>query len=220
MGRSTIKALAKHDPAHIYFTGRNATQAKSLIEEIKNVTSKTQLTFIECDFQSLNSIKAGMKRFTHASLDIVICNAGISMLASLFFISNNITLTLHYSGQTQRIEQRRIRGSIRSESHSTWSHPQAPTSCTPRSLLKAQFRRPNCDCHLARLCIPTKRRNPIRQPQDCPRFLVCRSMVSLRAIQTRQCHLRKGIGTPIPKHHHRFYTSGRSSNGSSSEHEI
>jgi NAD(P)-dependent dehydrogenase (short-subunit alcohol dehydrogenase family) len=72
-------ALAKHNPAHIYFTGRNTKRGQALIEKIKKDVSTANLTFLECDFESLDSIRVGMKAFTHSSLDILMCNAGISM---------------------------------------------------------------------------------------------------------------------------------------------
>lgn len=73
-------ALAKHNPAHIYFTGRNSKRGNALIEKIKKDIPDAGLTFVECDFESLGSIRAAMVKFTHATLDILMCNAGISTL--------------------------------------------------------------------------------------------------------------------------------------------
>ncbi len=69
--------MAKHNPAHIYFSGRSTQRAEALISQTKKANSTANLTFIECDLTSLDSIKAGVQRFTHPRLDILMCNAGI-----------------------------------------------------------------------------------------------------------------------------------------------
>ncbi|CAK7209615.1 hypothetical protein SBRCBS47491_000503 [Sporothrix bragantina] len=75
LGRESVLAFAKHGPAHIYFTGRDAAAAASLAEAIKpfNVPS----TFLELDMMSLSTVKAAVARFSHDRLDILMCNAGI-----------------------------------------------------------------------------------------------------------------------------------------------
>lgn len=77
LGAASIQAFAKHNPAHIYFTGRNAERAHALIAETKKAVTTANLTFIECDLASLASIQAGMQQFTHPRLDILVCNAGV-----------------------------------------------------------------------------------------------------------------------------------------------
>lgn len=77
LGSASVTALAKHNPAHIYFAGRNAKAASKLVTETKRVTPNVELTFLECDFTSLASVQAGLKGFKHSKLDILICNAGI-----------------------------------------------------------------------------------------------------------------------------------------------
>ncbi|KAG9238811.1 hypothetical protein BJ875DRAFT_450017 [Amylocarpus encephaloides] len=77
LGSESVQALAKHDPAHIYFSGRNARKGEALIEKIKRETPTASLTFIEIDLSSLASVKAGSRKFAHDRLDILICNAGI-----------------------------------------------------------------------------------------------------------------------------------------------
>ncbi|KAJ9143489.1 NAD(P)-binding protein [Pleurostoma richardsiae] len=77
LGRASIVALAKHNPAHIYFTGRNATAAQSLISDVATINPSVSLTFLEMDMTSLASVKAATKRFVHDRLDILMCNAGI-----------------------------------------------------------------------------------------------------------------------------------------------
>jgi NAD(P)-dependent dehydrogenase (short-subunit alcohol dehydrogenase family) len=72
-----VHAFAKHNPAHIYFSGRNASRAQSLIDEVKKITPSANLTFIELDLSSLSSIKNSIPKFTHSTLDIFMGNAGI-----------------------------------------------------------------------------------------------------------------------------------------------
>ncbi|CAN8104256.1 unnamed protein product [Discula destructiva] len=78
LGAESVKALAVHKPEHIYFTGRNASAAKSIIEQVQLQNPDVTLTFIELDMTSLSSVKDAMQQgFTHAQLHILICNAGI-----------------------------------------------------------------------------------------------------------------------------------------------
>ncbi|KAH7356578.1 hypothetical protein BKA65DRAFT_494982 [Rhexocercosporidium sp. MPI-PUGE-AT-0058] len=78
LGAASVLALAKHNPEHIYFSGRNAQAATSLISEVQKTTPAASLTFIEMDLSSLSSVKAASKKFIHDRLDILMCNAGIS----------------------------------------------------------------------------------------------------------------------------------------------
>ncbi|KAI1799180.1 oxidoreductase [Daldinia bambusicola] len=77
LGRASVRALAKHDPAHIYFTGRNAQASQVLIDEIKETSPSVGMTFLKMDMTSLSSVKKACAQFTHDRLDILICNAGI-----------------------------------------------------------------------------------------------------------------------------------------------
>ncbi|KAF3770269.1 NAD(P)-binding protein [Cryphonectria parasitica EP155] len=81
IGRETVLALARHDPSHIYFTGRNATAATAIISQARdlNTTSPPQLTFIPLDLASSREhIRAALVSYFHSSrLDILIANAGI-----------------------------------------------------------------------------------------------------------------------------------------------
>lgn len=77
MGKETILTLAKHGPESIYFTGRSATSATVLINEAEAIAPQTKLTFIECDFTSLSSVKEAAHRFSRARLDVLVCNCGI-----------------------------------------------------------------------------------------------------------------------------------------------
>ncbi|EGE84463.1 oxidoreductase [Blastomyces dermatitidis ATCC 18188] len=63
VGKEAILKLAQHNPAHIYFTGRNVQAVNSLIDEVNAITTSTTttndgnsiLTFIPCDQTSLSS---------------------------------------------------------------------------------------------------------------------------------------------------------------------
>lgn len=77
MGKQSVQALAKHAPQHIYFTGRNRKAADNVINDIKTENSGVELTFLEMDFTSLESVKTGINKFTHDRLDILMCNAGV-----------------------------------------------------------------------------------------------------------------------------------------------
>lgn len=80
MGKQSIQALVKHDPQHIYFTGRNQKAADALINDIRAENSGVGLTFLEMDFSSLESVRESIKQFTHDRLDILMCNAGVMSL--------------------------------------------------------------------------------------------------------------------------------------------
>lgn len=79
MGKKSITILAEHNPAHIFFSGRDAKRASAAIDEIKAAVPDAQLTFIECDLASLASVDEAGKQFNSASsrLDVLLCNAGI-----------------------------------------------------------------------------------------------------------------------------------------------
>ncbi|TVY22488.1 putative oxidoreductase [Lachnellula hyalina] len=77
LGSVTIRALAKHEPEHIYFSGRNKKAGELLIAHIRETNPSVSLTFLEMDLCSLSSVKAASEKFAHKRLDILICNAGI-----------------------------------------------------------------------------------------------------------------------------------------------
>ncbi|KAM6480566.1 NAD(P)-binding protein [Trichoderma sp. SZMC 28011] len=77
LGKQSIQALAKHDPEHIYFTGRNQKAADAVMNDIKAENSGVGLTFLEMDFSSLESVRASINQFAHDRLDILMCNAGV-----------------------------------------------------------------------------------------------------------------------------------------------
>lgn len=73
-----MKALAKHQPKHIYFTGRNISAGNSLIEAVHATHPDVQLTFIQMNMISLGSVKnAVQQHFDHETLHVLMCNEGI-----------------------------------------------------------------------------------------------------------------------------------------------
>ncbi|PGH02996.1 hypothetical protein GX51_04314 [Blastomyces parvus] len=88
VGKEAIIKLAKHNPAHIYFTGRNVQAANSLIDEVNATTTasngNTKITFIPCDQTSLRSVRDAAKQLLAKSqnlIDVLICNAGVMAVA-------------------------------------------------------------------------------------------------------------------------------------------
>lgn len=79
LGAQSAIHLAKHNAAHIYISGRNAKSAESVIKQIRDTGSKTEVTFIECDLASLSSVKQAAEQFASQTpqLDVLMCNAGI-----------------------------------------------------------------------------------------------------------------------------------------------
>ena len=84
LGRASIEALAKHNPACIYLSGRNPTKCEEAITAIKasSPNSSTPIKFIQCDLSSLSSVKTAAEAFLAQSqrLDILMCNAGVMAL--------------------------------------------------------------------------------------------------------------------------------------------
>lgn len=101
-----MEELAKHNPAHIYFTGRNATAAETIISNIAKSNPSIPLTFLEMDMGSLSTVKAAMKRFAHDRLDILMCNAGV--MASPAGLSKDgfeIQFAINHLGNAMVIQQ-------------------------------------------------------------------------------------------------------------------
>ncbi|KAJ5825147.1 hypothetical protein N7447_007487 [Penicillium robsamsonii] len=78
LGAESAIHLAKHNPSHIYLSGRNATSAEKVIKQIHGTNPDLAVTFIKCDLASLTSVKGAAEHFTsqHQTLDIPMCNAG------------------------------------------------------------------------------------------------------------------------------------------------
>ncbi|KAE8551331.1 hypothetical protein EYB25_005216 [Talaromyces marneffei] len=80
LGRASVASLAKRNPAHIYFTGRNNKAAQELIHEVHTENPSVKLTFVKMDMTSLVSVKEACKEFVHDRLDILMCNAGVMFI--------------------------------------------------------------------------------------------------------------------------------------------
>jgi NAD(P)-dependent dehydrogenase (short-subunit alcohol dehydrogenase family) len=79
LGTECILKLLEHHPQVILFTGRNSSSADKVIKAAKNVSSTTQVQFVQCDFTSLHSVKGAAQKIlaTTSRLDTLICNAGV-----------------------------------------------------------------------------------------------------------------------------------------------
>ena len=79
LGAGAVAELAKHEPAQIYFSGRNQKSADALIAKVAKTSPNAKLTFIRCDVSSLTSVKEAAATFRSQSsrLDILMLNAGI-----------------------------------------------------------------------------------------------------------------------------------------------
>ncbi|KAJ7772677.1 hypothetical protein DFH07DRAFT_725829, partial [Mycena maculata] len=85
LGKQSVLALAKKNPAHIYFTGRDAECAANLIAQVKleGTASSARLTFLKCDMSSLANVAEVTKQLAIKTerLDIMMCNAGVLSVA-------------------------------------------------------------------------------------------------------------------------------------------
>ncbi|KAK5657878.1 hypothetical protein OQA88_2426 [Cercophora sp. LCS_1] len=79
VGAATLVTLARHNLAHLLFTGRNGDSAKTSIANVRKFTPDINITFIQCDLANLDSVEAAStnisSQLTH--LDVLVCNAGI-----------------------------------------------------------------------------------------------------------------------------------------------
>lgn len=82
LGRETLVTLAKHNPAKIFFTGRNASSAEKTITDLKQNAPNVAVKFVSCDQSSLVSVQKAAKEFLAEAdrLDLLFCVAGIMAL--------------------------------------------------------------------------------------------------------------------------------------------
>lgn len=82
LGAGSISLLAKKNPAHIFFSGRNAKRGEGVIQKVKAVNPDVAVTFIQCDLADLGSVKQAAESFLQQStrLDVFYANAGIMAL--------------------------------------------------------------------------------------------------------------------------------------------
>lgn len=83
LGAESALHLSKHNPSHIYISGRNAKNGEKIINAIKDTGSTTAVSFVSCDLSSLHAVKEASEQFLADTprLDILMCNAGIMALA-------------------------------------------------------------------------------------------------------------------------------------------
>jgi NAD(P)-dependent dehydrogenase (short-subunit alcohol dehydrogenase family) len=77
LGAETVKQFTKHNPAQIYFSGRDATKAANMIAEMAKISASVKATFVKMDLESLSDIKSALISQNVTRLDILVCNAGI-----------------------------------------------------------------------------------------------------------------------------------------------
>ncbi|KAK4241903.1 short-chain dehydrogenase TIC 32, chloroplastic, partial [Achaetomium macrosporum] len=79
VGAGTVIELARHNPAHLVFTGRNAKSAEATIASARSAGSDVRVTFVECDLANLASVKTAAEKILASldRLDVLVCNAGI-----------------------------------------------------------------------------------------------------------------------------------------------
>ncbi|KAK3388017.1 oxidoreductase [Podospora didyma] len=80
LGAQSVIKLAQWNPSTIYLTGRNAKGAEATITEAAAASdSATSVRFLECDLDSLASVKSAANRVLaeQSRLDILIANAGV-----------------------------------------------------------------------------------------------------------------------------------------------
>lgn len=78
LGKASCVHLAKQK-AHIFLAARTPSKAEAAISEIKEAVPEAQITFLELDLASLDSVKNAAATFNAAStrLDVLMNNAGI-----------------------------------------------------------------------------------------------------------------------------------------------
>ncbi|KFA60686.1 hypothetical protein S40285_05053 [Stachybotrys chlorohalonatus IBT 40285] len=77
VGLEAVLQLAKHNPGHLFFTGRNQASASAVIAKCP---PGARVTFLACDFTSLASVRDAAARFEAQAggrLDVFVANAGI-----------------------------------------------------------------------------------------------------------------------------------------------
>ncbi|KFY18952.1 hypothetical protein V493_08234 [Pseudogymnoascus sp. VKM F-4281 (FW-2241)] len=79
IGVEIVVEIAKHNPARILFTGRNATSARTTILRAQDLSPHANITFVQCDLASLTSVNAAANKIIEMCprLDLFLANAGI-----------------------------------------------------------------------------------------------------------------------------------------------
>lgn len=79
LGYEAIKALASHEPAHIYLASRTESKATAAIADIQKIHPSTKISYLPLDLTSFASVRSAAETFQKESqrLDILMLNAGI-----------------------------------------------------------------------------------------------------------------------------------------------
>ena len=80
LGKATAHHLAQHSPAHVYMAARDPIKGEAAASEVRAVASPgTEVSFLQLDLASFESIKAAAKTFLAAEkrLDLLYLNAGV-----------------------------------------------------------------------------------------------------------------------------------------------
>ncbi|KAI9037494.1 NAD(P)-binding protein [Aspergillus affinis] len=85
LGEATVAALAAHRPAKIYLAARSRSKAEDALERIRSTSpeaSKTDISILDLDLASFDSVKAAATRVNNEvdRLDVLQLNGGIAML--------------------------------------------------------------------------------------------------------------------------------------------
>lgn len=77
LGKETVLQLAKHDPKEIFLAARTPSKAESAISEIKKAVPNGNVSFLQLDLSSFESVKKAAEEFKGKSdrLDILVNNA-------------------------------------------------------------------------------------------------------------------------------------------------
>jgi len=78
LGKETVLQLAKHKPKEIFLAARTASKAEAAIDDIQRIVPSSNVSFIQLDLTSLQSVKEAAFELKRRSdrLDILINNAG------------------------------------------------------------------------------------------------------------------------------------------------
>ncbi|CAK7216219.1 hypothetical protein SBRCBS47491_002747 [Sporothrix bragantina] len=83
IGKATIRALAKHDPARIYLCGRRHDACERIAKELRAETHCDGIVVLDLDLNSLESVKKAAATFLEKEnrLDLLFLNAGVANTA-------------------------------------------------------------------------------------------------------------------------------------------
>ncbi|KAI9894456.1 MAG: hypothetical protein M1814_003214 [Vezdaea aestivalis] len=79
LGKETVQQLVKHNPRNVFLAARTQSKAEDAINTIKEQTPEANITFVQLDLTSLESINRAAEIVLESSdrLDVLLNNAGI-----------------------------------------------------------------------------------------------------------------------------------------------